>query len=151
MYGGIGSEWNERTNSSMLFWKGKIFRLDRGPTSSEAHPSPPCFLFRKTLWFICVMIFCSGNYRVGSLKGFFIGRDVFPGGCGSTMENLSFTNWRRKEGAKEGGFSRGSSGGWISVLEDFVFAFLVFFICVFVCIGGFGSRISIIRSASAGI
>ncbi len=35
MYGGIGSEWNERTNSSMLFWKGKIFSLGRGPTSSE--------------------------------------------------------------------------------------------------------------------
>ena len=27
-------------------------------------------------------------------------------------------------------------------MEEFVFAFIVFFICVFVCIGGFGSRIS---------
>ena len=35
MYGGIRSEWNEQINSSMLFWKGKIFSLDRGPTSSE--------------------------------------------------------------------------------------------------------------------
>ena len=79
-----------------------------------------------------------------------MGRVVFPDGCGSTIESFSFTDRRCKEGAKEGGFSWGSNGGWISDVEDFVFAYLVFFICVFVCIRGFGSRILIIRSASAG-
>ena len=75
MYGGLGSEWNERTKSSLLSWKDKIFRLFRGPISSEALPSPPCFLFWETLYFIGVLIFCAGNYRnyrVGSLKGFFL-------------------------------------------------------------------------------
>ena len=36
---------------------------------------------------------------------------------------------------KEGGFSRGSSGGWISDLEDVVFAFLVF-LFVYLCVSG---------------
>ena len=79
MYGGLGSEWNERTKSSLLSWKDKIFILFRGPISSEALPSPPCFLFWETLYFIGVLILCSGYHlKFGVLR-------VFPGQVSFTV------------------------------------------------------------------
>ena len=132
MYGWIGSEWNERTNSSLLSWKDKIFRLFRGPISSEALPSPPCFLFWETLYFIGVLIFCAGNYRVFSWGEicFLMDADLR-----SSMENLSFTNWRR--GRSEG--RRFLAG--IKWRMDFLWGIIcicissVFYLCI-CCVSG---------------
>ena len=97
MFEGLGSEWNERTKSFLLSWKDKIFRLFRGPSSSEALPNPPYFLFWENFVFIGVLIFCAGNYRVFSWSEicFLLDADLR-----SSMKNLSFTNWRR--GRSEG-------------------------------------------------
>ena len=148
MYGGIGSEWNERTNSSLLFWKDKIFRLFRGPISSEALPNPPCFLFWETLFFIGVLIFCAGNYKVFSWSEicFLMNADLR-----SSTENLSFTNWRR--GRSEG--RRFLAG--IKWRMDFwcgricICIYSVFYLCICVYRGIWVTDFECIRSASAGI
>ena len=87
----------ERTKSFLFSWKDKIFRLFRGPSSSEALPNPPYFLLWENFVFIGVLIFCAGNYRVFSWSEicFLLDADLR-----SSMKNLSFTNWRR--GRSEG-------------------------------------------------
>ena len=61
MYGGIGSEWNERTNSSLLFWKDKIFRLFRGPISSE-HERCKSFILTYTSIILLSLIFSGRDF-----------------------------------------------------------------------------------------